>query len=1002
MKLKLLFYLLFSIVATFSVVAQNRTVTGKISNSKGEAIPGATILIKGTTIGVVSKTDGTFSISNVPSNAILVVQAFGLETKEVTVGSQTVININLSDTKALDEVVVVGYGTATKRNITGSVSTIKSEDIGSLPSVATFENALTGRTAGVQVNAQNGVLGAPVTVRVRGTASLNASSQPLYVIDGIPVTTGDQGTDGGQTGINFGGSGTNPLKNLNPSEIASIEVLKDAAAASIYGSRASNGVILITTKRGKIGKPRVTVNYYAGSTEPTNLLQMMNGTQFTQIWNDAANNVGSSRLIDPSQISNTDFVDLVTRRGFVQELNASVSGGNNNTKYFASVGISDAEGYIERNELQRYNVRLNLDQRISDRVKLSLGIAPSRSTNFRVGEENAFGAPITYASLYFPNVAARDAQGLPNLSIAPNPFAQANGTPLSNLEGTEFNSNLTQILANVSLNWQILPFLSAQTKFAVDHFQLEERRRSGAQTTDGFGVGIADAINEQFFNYTWTNTINYGQTFGNHKIDALLGTEVQKSDNVSINVGGNSFADNNLKTLNSAGVITSGGGINSDFSFFGIFTRLNYSYKNRYIVSLTGRYDGSSRFGQNNRYGFFPAASVGWVISEEPFLSGIRKTLSFLKLRASYGLTGNAQVGNFASLALTANANYAGTPGFEPSSLPNPDLTWESTSQLDVALEWGLLDDRIRGSIGYYSKNTNDLLLARPLPRESSFTTITQNIGEIQNTGIELEVSADIFKGNFKWTTSFNISTLQNKVKKLVDNNGDGVGDDIINGQQIIREGQPLGAFYLVRYARVDQANGDALWSSTDGSENPTGNTTNAFRTSDRVIAGNPFPDFFGGFTNKFSFKGIDLSIFFQFVQGNEIYRSEGRFYQTNLHSLFNQTVDQLDYWTPNNPNAKNPQPRLFTENGRQHSTRYLDDGSYLRLKTITLGYTFPKSLTKNTSIRVYAQGQNLFTITDYQGFDPEVGGGNGALQGTTFFAAPQAKTITFGLNVNF
>ena len=999
MKQKLQFLLLFLMLFSLGVNAQNRTVTGKVTNSKGEAIPGATVVVKGTSNGVVTKTDGTFTIGNVPADGILVIQAFGLETQEVTVGSQTNISVSLSDTKALDEVVVVGYGTTTKRNLTGSVSTIKAEDIGTLPTVSTFENALTGRTAGVQVNAQNGVLGAPVTVRIRGTASLNASSQPLYVLDGIPLTGGNQGTGSGQVGITFGGSGTNPLKNLNPSEIASIEVLKDAAASAIYGSRASNGVILITTKRGAAGKPKVNINYYGGTTEAVNLLDMMNGAQFTQIWNDAVDNRGlpAAFRVDPTAIGNTDFIDLVTRRGFVQELNVSVSGGDNNTKYFASVGASDAEGYIERNELQRFNVRLNLDQRISDKVSLAFSVAPSRSTNLRIGENNAFGAPITFASLYYPNVDARDpATGLPNLDFAPNPFAQTNGTPLSNLEGTEFKSVLTQIIANVSLNYQFLPYLSARTTFAVDHFQLEERRRSGSLTTDGFGVGIGDAANSQFFNYTWTNTLNYNQNFGDHQVSALLGTEIQVSENTSINVAGNQFADDGLKTLNSGAAITGGGGFNSDFRFFGIFSRATYSYKNRYIVSLTARSDGSSRFGRNNRFGFFPAASLGWVVSEESFMKGTKSVLSFLKLRASYGLTGNAQIGNFAALALTANAHYAGTPGFEPNTLPNPDLTWETTAQLDVALEWGLLDDRIRGSIGYYQKNTRDLLLARPLPRESGFTTITENVGEILNRGIEFEVSADIFRGAFRWTTSFNISTLQNEVVKLIDTNGNGRGNDIINAQQIIREGEPLGSFYVVPFAGVDPANGDALWIGSDG------NPTNAYSTNDRVINGNPFPDFFGGFTNKFSYKGFDLSVFFQFTEGNQVYRNEGRFYESNLNSVFNQTTDQLNYWTPTNTNTNIPQPRAFIENGRQHSSRYLDDASFIRLKTLTFGYTFPKKWTKNTSVRLYAQGQNLLTFTDYKGFDPEVGGGNGAIQGNVFFAAPQARTITFGVNVGF
>ncbi|OJJ15997.1 hypothetical protein BKI52_35075 [marine bacterium AO1-C] len=999
MKQKLQFLLLFLMLFSFGVNAQNRTVTGKVTNSKGEAIPGATVVVKGTSNGVVTRTDGTFSINNVPSDAVLVIQAFGLETQEVTVGSQTNISVSLSDTKALDEVVVVGYGTTTKRSITGSVATVKSEDIASLPTVSTIENALTGRTAGVQVNAQNGVLGAPVTVRVRGTASLNASSQPLYVLDGIPVASGE-------TGLGFGGSGTNPLKNLNPSEIESIEVLKDASAASIYGSRGSNGVILITTKRGKAGKPQVSINYYYGTTAPTNTLDMMNGDQFTGMWNAAVDNRGlpATFRIDPTSIENTDFIDLVTRTGNIQEINASVRGGTQSTKYYVSAAFADANGYIERNNQQRFNLRLNLDQKISEKVNMSFGIAPSRSVSFRVGEENAVGAPLTYAHLYFPNVAAFNPDGTVNTSPAPNPFGQFPGTPVSNQLGQDFNSIITQVVSNLSLNYQILPFLSAQTKVAIETFQVDERRKFADNTTDGFGTGLSDINNVQRYNYTWTNTINYNQVFGKHKVSGLLGSELQNSVTETTFTSGNEFPDNRLKTLASAANTVSGTGTGTEFTFVGFFTRLNYTFADKYIVSLTGRYDGSSRFGNNNRYGFFPAASLGWVVSQESFMSGVKNVVSFLKLRASYGLTGNAAIGNFASRGLIGfGADYAGAPGFEPTSLSNDDLTWETTAQLDLALEWGILDDRIRGSFGYYVKNTRDLLLARPLPRESGFTTITQNIGEIQNRGIEIEISADIFKTkDFTWTTSFNISTLQNKVTKLADLDGDGKGDDIISGRQIIREGEPLGSFFLVNYAGVDPTNGDALWFSTDGNENRDGNTTNAYSTADRTISGNPFPDFFGGWTNKFSYKGFDLSVFFQFTQGNDLYRNEGRFYQSNLASVFNNTTDQLNYWTPTNTNTNIPQPRALLSNGNQHSTRYLDDGSFIRLKTLTLGYTLPKSLTKQYSVRLYFQGQNLWTQTNYTGFDPEVGGGNGALQGDVFFAAPQARTLLFGLNLNF
>lgn len=1021
MTKKLLLSVIVCLLVTVTAWAQETTVQGQVTDSQGgEGLPGVSVFVKGTTTGTVTDASGNYSLG-VPAGGTLVFQSIGFVTQEIAVQGQTTINVQLvSEVTDLDEVVVVGYGEVERRNLTGSISKVGSDDLATLPTVSTFENALQGRTAGVQVIAQNGILGAPVSVRVRGTNSINASSQPLYVIDGIPVTTGDQGTGSGQIGLNFGGSGTNPLKNINPSEIASIEVLKDAAASSIYGSRGANGVVIITTKRGAPGKPKVSVNYYAGFTQPTNLLDVMDGQQFTDLWNVSIDN--RSRLepdlaavldgfrIDPSQIGNTNWLDLTTKKGFVQELNTSVSGGNERTTYFFSIGLADADGYVARNEQRRLNIRANIDQKITDKLTVSLSVAPSRSESFRVGEENAVGAPLTYSYLYFPNVDAFNEDGSVNLSNAPNTRNQFPGTPISNQIGTDFESVLTQIIANTALQWQILPSLTARTQIAIDYLQIFETRKFGEQTTDGFGVGSGDGTFDSFFNWTWTNTLNYNKTFGDHNVSALIGSEIQRSQNDFSTVSGNTFPDDRLKTLQSAATIDAGSTFGSNFSFAGFFSRLGYTWKNRYILNFTFRADISSRFGDNNPWGYFPAVSAAWIASDEPFFEGLSNTISFLKLRTSYGLTGNASIGNFDSRGLVAfGRDYNQVPGFEVSSLANADLTWEETTQFDIALDWAILDNRISGSIGFYQKTTTGLLLDVPLPEETGTAVaadgqpnVPRNVGEIRNQGIEVEVSADIFTGDFKWTASANFATLDNEVLELPDLDGDGEGDDIIQGRNIIREGEPLGAWYMNEFAGVDPSNGDALYSVAENDVR-TGETTNIFSNANRVIAGDPFPDFYGGFTNRFAYKGFDLSVFFQFVTGIDVYRNEGRFYETNLSSSFNQITDIANYWTPTNTDTNIPEPRFLLNNGAQHSTRYLDNGSYLRLKTLTFGYTLPKSVFPNLDVRFYFQGQNIWTITDYRGLDPEVSGTNNNVTNLSiFFNAPQAETYLFGVNVTF
>ena len=989
--------LLLGVVFALSMMAQEHTVTGVVTDAEtGDPLPGVSVVLIGTTIGAATNAEGEYSVRIPAGYNTLQFSFVGYATQRVSIDARTEINIQLQpDILQLDDILVVGYGEMSRREITSSISRITSEDFADL-SLVTFDQALQGRTAGVQFTATSGVLGAPSHIRIRGAASISASTAPLVVIDGVPVTNPTT-AGSASVGIGAGGQGINPLLNIDPNDIESIEVLKDASASAIYGSRGSNGVILITTKQGRADQQIVNIRTYSGFVQETNKYDMMNGEEFTRIWNDAGINAFGEDVwpqtglaLPTEDIVSTDWMDLVRQTGFLTETSASIRGGTDRTRYFISGTYRDEEGFTRGNELQRYSGRVRVDHAVSDRVRIGATLSPSRSDNFRVYTSNAVAAPFTFAALYYPNVPARHEDGSLNLGVAPNPIQAFFGTPISNIEGIDFKSSLTQLVSSANIEWNVMRNLVFNTEVSVDLFQLLEEYKRASFSTDGFPDGNAFSFNDQYTNYNLNSTLSYSERVGDHQYSIMGGFSMQRSDNTAFSVFARGFPSDALKRISSAATPVTVTGTGSSFSFLGYLSRFTYSYRDKYFVTLTGRVDGSSRFGEDERYGFFPAASAGWVVSDEDWFSGI--PVDFFKLRASIGQTGNAEIGNFAALGLVGfGFDYDGVPGGRITQLENPELRWEKTTQIDAAVEFGVFENRLRGSVGYYVKNTDDLLLNVPVSRVDGFTTFTQNVGEIQNKGWELELTADLFhRGTFKWTVSGNVSTVENEVKSLVG------GEDMIFGRNIVREGEPLGAFFLTRYNGPNPENGMATWLDLDG------NVTESFSFADRVIAGDPFPDYFGGFTNTFAYGPVDLNIFFQFSYGNDIYRADGPFTDSNLASLFNQSTRQNDYWTPDNTDAANPMPILFTANGNQHSTRYMEDGSYLRLKQLTVGYTLPSSLTRAVRARIYAQGQNLWTQTDYLGMDPEASSVGNIQASDVFFELPQPRTILFGVDLTF
>ncbi len=1022
--LKRAILILISMAFAFSAAAQ-QTVTGVVTDAEtGEPLAGVTVIVTGTTVGASTDIDGQYELTVPEDRNTLEFSFVGFETIREDIDGRSEVNVVMGeDLQELDDVVVTGYGTLSRRQVTSSIGQVRAEDIEDV-SLGSADQALQGRVSGVQFTSNTGALGGASTIRIRGASSITASTAPLVVIDGTPVTNPSAGGSG-SVGAGLGAdTGLNPLVNLNPNDIESYEVLKDAAASAIYGSRGSNGVILITTKQGRADQPEINVRMAGGFTQETNRYDMMNGQEFTNIWNDAGVNFFESAGIgelfgvsnedawfdpalnaqifgtnfgldpNPDNIESADWMDAVTQTGYMHETSASVSGGTESTRYYLSGNYKWEEGYIIGNELNRYSARLRLDHDISDQVQVGLSLNPSRTDNFRVYSSNAVAAPYTFSALYYPNVPIYDDDGALNFGVAPNANVAFAGQPVANIEGVDATANITQVLGSAYTRVNLTENTVLNSDFSFELYQIQEQIRQGDQTTDGSPNGQGISSNEQFRNYNWNNTIEYANTFGDHNLNLLAGISLQENQSTSFSATGRAFPNDRLRNIDSAADITGATGAGTSFSFAGYLSRINYTFRDRYNLTLTGRVDGSSRFSDENQYGFFPAISAGWVISDEDFYSNFADYVDFLNIRGSVGQTGNAEIGNFAPLGLVGfGTDYNSVPGGRISQLQNPDLRWEKTTQYDAALEFGIFDSRLRGSIGYYIKNTDDLLLDVPISRVNGFTTLTDNIGAVTNRGLEFDLSADIIQTEqFQWTSSFNISTLTNEVTELVD------GEQQIFGQNLLREGEPIGQFFLVRYAGVNSENGNAQWLTADGE------ITEEYNLNDRVTVGSPFPDFFGGFTNNFAFRNLDLTVFFQYSYGNDLYRADGGFTDSNLNSLFNQSTRMNDYWTPENTDTDVPRPILLEDNGAQASTRYLEDASYLRLKQLTLGYTMPASITGNSTVRFYAQGLNLLTFTssDFNGSDPEAASGGNIQATDVFFQLPQQRTVMLGVNLTF
>lgn len=978
---------------------QNRTVSGTVTSADDASpVPAVNILVKGSTTGTSTDMEGKYKIAVKRTNKILIFSAIGFETLEVQIGSRSKIDVELKpDVKALSEVVIIGYGEQDRKTLTSSISSVSSKDIANLP-MPSVDQLMQGRAAGVQISAGSGTPGGGMFVRIRGTTSINADNNPLYVVDGIPISNSPLASQG------VGGQVVNPMADINPADIESMEILKDASATAIYGARAANGVVIITTKRGANAKPKVSLGAYWGTQSLWKQPQVItSGPEFERLANEAAvNNGGRPPFSNPDAAVSTDWNNLIFQSAPIRNYDVSVTGGDLKTRYLVSLNNFNQEGIIRPSDFGRTTARVNLDFAINDKLKVGTSLMLARSIRNRGQNDNNIYGALGAAFFNPPNLPVYQPDGsYTKFSIFENPVTAINEQ--------DYKMVTNRFLGNMYLDYEIFDGLTFRSSWSMDYSNNKEDLYFNTLMIQGVatrGRGISSVTVDN--NWVNENTLSYQKNFtGAHKLGVLLGNSFQESNIERTTAEGQQFPSNDFRRINSAAVQLAGSGA-TGFGIASYFGRVNYSYKGKYLATVNVRRDGSSRFGVANRWGTFPSVALGWRISDEKFMQKVT-FVSNLKLRASYGSVGNQNFSvtdfddanalylrDFVSRGLWAGgANYGDLPGTEPVQLANPNLKWETTTQLNIGLDFSILKNKLNFTIDYYNKQTKDLLLAVPLPRSIGFNSQVQNIGEMENKGLELGINATILnKEGLTWTTNFNIAGNRNLIKKLAAPFTQFTRDLIR-----LEEGVPMYSFWLHKQLGVDAETGNAIWDGgADGVFNPS---------VDRFIVGNAQPKFFGGITNTINWMGFDLMVFFQFSQGNS-QLNWNRFFQEHggtRNTNFSQS--QLDRWQRAGDQTMIPRMTNANYAGNLRPSRFLEDGSYVRLKNIVLGYTLPKKLVEKaymSNVRIYVSAQNLLTFTKYTGLDPELNtGGNLALvQGIELYAMPQPRMFTAGFNVTF
>lgn len=974
--------------------AQEGSVSGKVTDTKKVPIPGANIVLKGTNISTQTDFDGNFKIA-ANKGEILIVSYVSFATVQVPASNGMAIEL-AENPNELEAVLVIGYGTQTKRNSTDNIARVTAKDIQQVP-VSNLQNALVGKLAGVQITQTNGKVEGGINIRVRGAASISAGTQPLYVLDGIPLITDDESSNGAPT---------NPLLTLSTNEIESIDVLKDASSAAIYGARGANGVVIITTKKGKDGKGTFSINFSQGVSEATHKKKFLNAKQYVELLQEAGKNTDDLESVNEEleflsqgtdwrngQI-NTDWQNIALKTGYTTDADFSVSGGDDKTKYFFSGSYNKTIGIVDSNSLERLTARSNLSHKVSDRFTAGMNIGFSRSLIDRVQDDDSFSSPLQSVA-QAPISQARLADGTPNRNTEYSNYLLAK-------DNSSWKTIMRRVTGKIFGELKLLSSLKFNSDFSYDLLSQTEDYWLGKNAPFMATDGAVFATSVNIETYVFSNYFTFDKTFAEkHVINAVAGMEFNKYNNRYQDVNSIYFPNDSFHTIDGGAEINEGHGRETDYAFVSQFGRLNYSYNGKYLFKASIRRDGSSRFGRNQRFGIFPAFSAGWIVSQENFLKD-NSVLTYLKLKGSWGKLGNAEIGNFASRQLYKPNPYNLKSGLSFDQAGNNDLTWEKSTQTDVGFEIGFLN-KISFEADYYQKDTGGLLFEVPLPLSSGESTINKNIGKIRSNGFEFTLNTkNIENENLKWNTSFNLTTNQSKIKSLPNNNTDVVTDFSIN-----RIGENISSFYLVEYAGVDSTNGDALFvkntKNADGTIDRS--TTTDYSQAKRIIAGNPFPTLMSGLTNTITYKGVDFTFTFQGEWGASIYNAAGRFQSTAADYYDNQTLDQLDRWQKPGDITNVPQARFGGANGTQESTRYLGKSDFVRLRNVTLGYSLPKKTVVDmgmSNLRVYITAVNLLTFTNYKGSDPEARRDDNHAIGQDFYSAPPARTIAMGVNINF
>jgi len=993
-----------------NVTQQQQTVKGIIKGPDGLPVIAANISQKGTNNATITDLNGNFTLNVTGRQPVLVISYIGYVTTEVNVSGRAFVEVVLQeDVAALDEVVVVGYGTMRKKDVTGAVSSVRSGEI-TKNATSNVMQAIAGKMSGVQVVQNSGTPGGDVSILIRGVGTINDAS-PLYVIDGVPVSGG--------------------MWYLNPNDVESIDVLKDASATAIYGSRGANGVVMVTTKQAQEGHTEINFDYSYGIQHSAKTYKMLDASQYAALHNEMRTNAGPEYSLNPafadpeSLGAGTDWMDAIFRTAPMQKVNLSMLGGNQKISHATSLGYYTQDGIMKNSSYNRLSLQSNISSKLASNITVR--------ANVNLSAENRRTQPVSTviqnAMRILPSIPIYDDNGE---YAGPTGNAEWNGNalnPVAIINEQNYRMKGFRMLSNISLEWEIIKGLKFKTtggaELGYDYNNSYIPKYKWGMNESKNTMQTVTSAYEQL--YLWDNTLNYDKAFGKHRINAMIGTSYQEYKKESVSAAGSGRASELTTELDNATKATDVGGNSYRWALMSYMARLHYSYDDRYLLTATFRADGSSKFGKDNRFGYFPSFAAAWNIGNEAFMQSV-KPVSLLKLRAGYGQTGNQNIGAYAfadKLSVNGVYNFGSQRGFEsnlvnliyPYLLSNPSVKWESVEQYNVGLDIGFLQNRIVANLDFYVKNTRDMLTKKPVPQTSG-TSLEQadwppvNIGKVLNRGFEFTVNTKNFVGEFKWETSLNMSFNHNEVVSIG-------GPEILNGVSLIREGQPINSFYGYELGGIYQTLDEVFTGPVmenrapdKASHNPYKNTSpgdmwfvdvdgnGEINDLDRTVIGNPSPDCIFGFNNTFSYKNFDLSIFFQGALGNQVWNGV-RASHESMNSTYNQLATTLERWTGEGSSYSMPRAIYADPNNNSRaSTRWMEDGAYAKLKNLTFGYTLPEKWirkAKMKALRLYVSLDNLCTITNYSGLDPEAG-----LSGLDYGVYPSARTYMFGVSVKF